>query len=134
MDTLKIVDSNIWIFGEYEPAPEHSMAAGRLQTVIQEGYGINIIIVSETFHILGRLVGAADATRRVKNIIEHPAAHWLPFAAQSAVKALALAYQYGVRINDALLAQQALEQGCPILTDNVKDFQKVKGLDIIPLR
>lgn len=39
-----------------------------------------------------------------------------------------------LRINDALIASQALDAGARVLTDNVKDFKKVKGLKIDPLR
>ena len=48
--------------------------------------------------------------------------------------AIELATQNKIRINDALIAQQALELRASILTDNVKDFRKVKGLKVIPLK
>jgi predicted nucleic acid-binding protein len=48
--------------------------------------------------------------------------------------AVALASAKGLRINDAVLAQHCLEQDMELLTDNVKDFRKVVGLQVAALR
>ena len=84
--------------------------------------------------MLRRLLGLGDAVLRMSHILKHPAATWPEFRSSSVLLALGLASKFGVRINDALITQQALEQKAGVLTDNVKDFRKVKGLKIIPLR
>ncbi len=66
--------------------------------------------------------------------MDGPNAVWVDIADTVARRAIDLAFKADMRINDALIAQQALELGVPVLTDNVKDFKKVKGLKITPLR
>jgi predicted nucleic acid-binding protein len=40
-----------------------------------------------------------------------------------------------IKTNDALIAQHVLDLvDCSIATDNVRDFKKVPGITIIPLR
>lgn len=130
-----IVDSNTWIFAENENAEEHQLATKKIKEVFETGsFGINVVIASEVFHILGRLTNVETASARVTNIIEHPLAQWLEFSNDTVIKAISLSKKEQVRINDALIAQQALELRARILTDNVKDFKKVRSLDIIPLR
>ena len=130
-----IVDSNIWVFAEVESAPEHPATAAKLRDALStDGVGLNVVITSEVFHVLRRLLGLGDAVLRMSHILKHPAATWPEFRSSSVLLALGLASKFGVRINDALITQQALEQKAGVLTDNVKDFRKVKGLKIIPLR
>lgn len=130
-----IIDSNIWIFAEDDTAREHRMAARKVHEVVNStSFGINPVIVSEVFHILSRLLGVVDSGRRVTNIIEHPVAQWLGFSVETAKGAISLAAQSKIRINDALIAQQALDVGAAILTDDVADFKRIKGLKVVPLR
>ena len=130
-----IIDSNVWIFAENENADEHSIAAQKVQTAVKTaGFGIDPIIVSETFHALSRLLGASEAHKRVGHIVEHPVAEWLDYDQDAVLEALTLALRSKLRINDALIAQQGLEKRAPILTDNVRDFRKVRGLKVIALR
>lgn len=130
-----LIDSNIWVFAENINADEHDLAARKVQEAVDSiSYGINAVIVSEVFHALSRFLGAEDAGRRTRNIIEHPTAQWIEFSASVVKESLDLAVQKNIRINDALIAQQALGMKAPVLTDNVKDFRKVKGLKVMKLR
>ena len=49
-------------------------------------------------------------------------------------KAICTSCDKEVRINDAIIGIQALCNADGILTDNTKDFKKIDGLNIIPLR
>ena len=130
-----IVDSNVWIFAEDDNAAEHAMAARKIQEMlVSETFGINPVIVSEVYHMFSRLLGVEDARRRTGTILNHFAADWLDFSIAVAREAVELAACQQLTINDALIAQQALAVGAPVLTDNVRDFRKVKGLKVIPLR
>ena len=130
-----IVDSNIWVFAEVQSAPEHTAAAAKLRDALTtDGVGLNVVITSEVFHVLRRLLGSSKAAVRMSHILRHPAVNWLEFGPSSVLFALGLASKFEVRINDALIAQQALEHKAEVLTDNVKDFRKVKAVKIIPLR
>lgn len=135
MDAMIVVDSNVWIFAENETAAEHKIAAKALQKIVgTASLGMNVVIVSEVFHALSRLLGTTDANRRVTNIVEHPSVQWLDFSVPIAKKAMTLSTQTKMRINDALIASQALENKAKVLTDDVKDFRKVKRLRVLPLR
>ena len=130
-----IIDSNIWIFSENTNVAEHEAAARKVkETIDSDTFGINTIIASEAYHILSKYIGSKDAGHRITDILEHPLSQWLDFTAEMVSDAIKLAYSSSMRINDALIAQQALKLRATVLTDNVRDFKKVKGLEIIPLR
>lgn len=130
-----IIDSNIWIFGEFASAPEHELALRAYRSAIQtDSVGINAIISSEVFHTLYRLSDAGVAEERIVTIVSNPAIDWLEFSRDMVAQAAALARKAGLRINDALIAVQALSIGAKVLTDNVRDFKKVEGLRVLPLR
>ena len=130
-----IIDSNVWIFAENQTADEHGIAARKVEQVVGTvGFGIDPIIVSEVFHALSRLQGTKEAHTRVVHIVEHPVAQWLDHHRSTVVTAISLATQSKLRINDALIAQQALENRAAVLTDDVRDFKRVRGLKVIGLR
>ena len=129
-----VVDSNVWIFAEDASSDRHGIAAAALKrTVESDEIGLTPIIVSEVFHSLSRIAGPGVARQRVMDILEDPSCAWLSLTAQTAKAAMILAEKSSVKINDALIAQQAIEIKASVLTDNVKDFRKVRGLKVIPL-
>lgn len=130
-----IVDSNIWIFSENVNSEEYEIAAQKLKDIFaKDSFGVNVIITSEVFHTLSRISSSTEASLRIINILEHPLAQWLDFSPEVAIDAIRLSKESKIRINDALIAQQALTMKAAVLTDNLKDFEKVKGLKVIPLR
>ncbi len=130
-----IVDSNVFIFGEVGNAPENKAAIAKIRDVLMQGeIGINAIIVSEVFHKLQVFFGRAEAEARVSRIVSDPDVRFGQFSAETALRAMKLARDFQMRINDAMIAQQAMETGSAVLTDNVKDFGKIKALKIIVLR
>lgn len=130
-----IVDSNVWIFAEVKDAPEHPHAVRGIQSLLGKGdIGTNVVILSEVFHKISVLFGPTLASERVCTALLHPSVQWLDFGRNIAAPATRLAQETGIRINDALIAQQALEYKAPLLTDNVKDFKRVRGLKVIALR
>lgn len=130
-----IVDSNIWIFSENANSDEYEIATQKLKEIFaNDSFGINVIITSEVFHILSKVLSTEEATLRITNVLEHPLAQWLDFSSEVAIDAIRLSKESRIRINDALIAQQALTMKAAVLTDNLKDFEKVKGLKVIPLR
>ncbi|CAG0993789.1 MAG: hypothetical protein MPEBLZ_01996 [Candidatus Methanoperedens nitroreducens] len=50
------------------------------------------------------------------------------------LKALELSYYSNTRINDAIIAQNAIDLDVEVFTDNIKDFRNISNLKIIPLR
>ena len=133
-DDTAIIDSNIWIFAENETAEECIRAKNALIKYASGSFQINAIVVAETFHILSKLIGKAEARTRAMHLAGNPRAAWLEITDSLVRGAINLSFEENIRINDAIIAQQALELGVPVLTDNLKDFKKVRGLKIIPLR
>lgn len=130
-----IPDSNIWIFAENAHADEHELATQRLKQLLNSTtFGINAVITSEVYHKLSKLIGPDEASARTINILEHPSAEWLEFSSNIAINAVKLARERKIRINDAIIAQQALALKATVLTDDIKDFKKVDNLKILPLR
>lgn len=129
-----VIDSNVWIFAEDASTDEHRRAASRVEEAIRSGeFGINPIIASEVFHRLSHVFGASVARARLTDIVEHPAARWLVVSVDVVKRAMLLAERAKLRINDAVIAQQATEAQASVLTNDLKDFRKVKGLKVIPL-
>lgn len=131
---MVLVDSNVWIFAENENASEHVNARAVLEEHINEEFHLNVITISESVHILSKLIGKEEARKRALRIVDNPHTTWLELTDSIMKKALDLSFNTNIRINDALIAQQALEFNLPVLTDNIRDFRKVHGLKIIPLR
>lgn len=131
---LIILDSNIWIFGEIYDSPEHSLAIKSYETALKQGpIGINAIVLSEVFHKLSRLFDIDIAYARVSNILQNPSLEWLEIDRNTALNAIKLAKAYSLRINDALIAAQAMDYGVRLLTDD-GHFERIKGLETISLR
>ena len=132
---MMIVDSNIFIFSEVESAPENKMAIAKLTDALQSiKLGLNVIIASEVFHILQWYFDRVEAYAKLSKIFSSPNVDFLEFTPDTVIRAAKLARDFQMRINDALIAQQAIETGASILTDNVKDFKKIKSINIISLR
>lgn len=135
MVNLIIIDSNIWLFGEIKDAPEHLIAIDKYkESAEKDEIGINAIIFSEVFHKLYRLYDLETAMERTDKIVRNPSISCLDFSRDTLFKAGKLAQDSRLRINDALIAQQALELDAKVLTDDIRDFRKVKGLEVIALR
>jgi predicted nucleic acid-binding protein len=134
MVPMIIFDSNIWIFGEVSNAPEHQAAVKGYETALKrETIGINAIVVSEVFHKLSRLFDTDTAYLRLSNILQNPSIEWLDLDRTTAANGMRLAKNYGLRINDALIAAQAIDFGAKLFTDD-GDFERIKELEVIPLR
>ena len=133
---MRLVDSNILIFSELEDANEHDLAKNKIKQIPKNvRIMINDIIVSEVFHQLTKPLGIIAAKRRVENILASATVQYFPIEVETVRRALNLAETRTIRINDALIAQHAIDSKADgILTDNVKDFKKISGLKVLPLR
>ncbi len=133
--SMIIVDSNIFIFGETDSAPERNVAIQKYKEAREKGrIGTNVIIISETFHFARKINGYESAAARVASIMNSPFVDFLDLGPDLIMRATKLARDFQLRINDALIAQQAMETGAAVLTDNVKDFNKIRAIKVIPLR
>jgi predicted nucleic acid-binding protein len=129
-----IIDSNIWIFGEIANAPEHDAAVKAYESMVEnDTIATNAIIISEVFHKLSRLFDRDTAYSRVINILQNPSIEWLEIGRDTSISAVRLAKNAQIKINDALIARQALEADAKLFTDD-SDFKKIKGLKILSFR
>lgn len=129
-----LVDANIHLFASIAEYPEHEAAVRRLQEAFDAGMATTPIVLSEVFHQLYRLLGPQDARRRVSAILSSPRITYLGLEPEVFPRAMNLCVRHNLRINDALIAQQALDSRIPVLTDNTRDFRKVAGLDVRAFR
>lgn len=128
------VDSNIWIFLSIENYPEHPIARVKIREIREGGIATNVVVISEVFHKLSVLLDRSQALLRVTKILDSTDVVYIPTDSQTLRKALQLAKDRQVRINDAIIAEQALDVGASVLTDNAKDFRKVPSLKVMLLR
>jgi predicted nucleic acid-binding protein len=129
-----IVDSNIWIFSVISEYPEHPLAVTKLENFSRRGIITNIIIISETYHKLSALLGCEKARFRVNKILDSEFVQFSPLSEETMRKAISLSCEKRLRINDALIAQHCLDMKASVLTDNIRDFKKIRSLRIIGLR
>jgi predicted nucleic acid-binding protein len=129
-----IFDSNVWIFSEIINCPEHEAAVRGYRSFLEKDtIAINAIIASEVFHKLSKLFNSNLAYDRVNNILHNPSIEWLDLTRSTSIRAINMANKIKIRINDALIAEQALEFGSRLFTDD-RGFKKVEGLEIVALR
>lgn len=130
-----IIDSNVWIFSQVDAYPENESAKLLVQNALTSGVAFtNDIIISETFHKLSRLIGQSKAKTTAQIMLNSDRLFYIPIEKDTLESALELCSKYAMRINDALIAQQCIENKMPILTDNVKDFKKIPVLKIRAFR
>jgi len=129
------IDSNIWIYANIAEAPENNLAIEKIKEAEKSWIVVNDIIISEVFHKLSILLKSKkDARLRVEKIFDSSYVMFLPIEKSTLKDSFRIAESCDMRINDAIIAAQCLENYTNILTDNRKDFSKIDGLEIIPLR
>jgi predicted nucleic acid-binding protein len=130
-----IIDSNIWIFAEIENYPENKIAREKIRQILNSSSAmVNAIIISEVYHKLSLLVGVDRARKRTMNILNNSKVLFASLEKETTAKAVSLAENKHLRINDAIIAQQSIEENQEILTDNIRDFARIGSLKIVPLR
>lgn len=130
------VDSNILIFAELDEYPEHKLAVNKIDEISHNNtLAVNNVIISEVFHKLSALLNRREAKKKVEGILESSHIKYITIEKSTVKSALDLPEKYNIRINDALIAQHVFDAKCDgILTDNVKDFKRIRGLNVINLR
>ncbi len=131
-----LVDSNIFIFANIKEYPEHDMAKARIRQLIDDHRLIvNAIIISEVQYKLFRLLDKEESFLRTNKILTSSYVDYEPIGYDTILKASELSFKSNIRINDAIIAQHAIDLNVDgIFTDNVKDFEKILDMKIIPLR
>ena len=134
MVAVTVVDSNVWIFLNLDVAPEHVAAVEQIERHRAGELQLNVIIVSEVLHKLQMLINPDSARLRVNKMLTSDSVVYEPLSRQVIDRAIVLTRKARIRINDALIAAHALESRQAVLTDDIKDFRRVPGLEVIPLR
>jgi len=131
-----LVDSNIFIFANIKEYPEHPLAKAKMKELIKDyKLIVNVIIISEVQYKLFRLLGKEESFRRTNKILTSSYVEYEPTGYDTVLKASELSFKDNIRINDAIIAQHALDLNIDyIFTDNIKDFEKILDLKIVPLR
>ena len=132
-----MIDSNILIFSNVAEMPEHDMARDRLLALINDGhsFAVNTIIVSEVNFKLQKILNGEEAYERTMSLLHSNHIDYYPVDQNTLENAIELNHRQKMRINDAVIAQHCLDMRLDgIFTDNVRDFKRVPGLHIVPLR
>jgi predicted nucleic acid-binding protein len=130
-----LVDSNIFIFANIKEYPEHSVAKAKLKDLVKtHKLLVNTIIISEVHYKLYRLLGEEESFNRTQKILYSKHVNYEQVEQSTILEALELSHNYNIRINDAIIAAHANDLNVSLFTDNVKDFEKISNLEIVPLR
>lgn len=137
MDNIKkiLVDSNIFIFANIKEYPEYLVAKAKIKELIKtHKLLVNTIIISEIQYKLYRLLDQEESHNRTLKILNSRHVEYESITQSTILKALELSYYSNTRINDAIIAQNAIDLDIEVFTDNIKDFRKISNLKLIPLR
>ncbi|NJD78372.1 MAG: PIN domain-containing protein [Candidatus Methanoperedens sp.] len=137
MDNIKkiLVDSNIFIFANIKEYPEYPAAKAKIKELIKtHELLVNTIIISEIQYKLYRLLDQEESHNRTLKILNSKHVGYESITKSTISKALELSLYSNTRINDAIIAQNAIDLDVEVFTDNIKDFRKISNLKIIPLR
>jgi len=137
LDNIKkiLVDSNIFIFANIEEYPEYPLVKAKIKELIKTHYLlVNTIIISEVQYKLYRLLGQEESHNRTLKILNSKYIVYESVSIDTILKALELSYNSNIRINDAIIAQNAMDLNVDVFTDNTEDFKKISNLKIIPFR
>jgi predicted nucleic acid-binding protein len=131
------LDSNVLIFANISDTPEYPIVHSLIHKYVRNGdqFLINSIIVSEVHYKLRKFLGIDESEQRIKKILTSSYVTYLPIEYSTILSAIILSSRMNVMTNDAIIGQHALDVNSEgILTDNYKDFKKIPGLPIIPIR
>ncbi|MFH0968770.1 MAG: PIN domain-containing protein [Methanobacteriota archaeon] len=131
------IDTNILVFANIIEYPEYRLASKKMLDYINNGviFSLNSIVISEVYHILSRILNIQEAYSRTKAILDSPSIFFEPINQETVFQAIGMSSTKMIRINDAIIASQAIGLGCAgIFTDNVKDFKKCDNITVFPLR
>lgn len=128
------VDSNIFIYAEIAEFEEHQKAVSKLDQVKTSLIVIDAVVMSEVHYKLGRLLGWEEAEKRCAGIMRSSFVVYEPLLRETMMRGFKLSKLYGTATNDAIIAQHCIDLGDKLLTDNTKDFKRIKEIEIISLR
>ncbi len=119
----RVFDSNILIYYLNRTLPH----AARVQVDrwITEGAAISIITRIEVLSF----PMTADERQQAEELL----AQFDETPLQEAIvqRTIALRQQHRIRLPDAVIAASALERGVPLVSRNVRDFQRIPGLTLL---
>ncbi|CAG0988878.1 hypothetical protein METP1_02187 [Methanosarcinales archaeon] len=90
---------------------------------------VNTIIISEIQYKLFRLLDQEESYNRTLKILNSKHVGYEFITQSTILKALELSYNSNTRINDAIIAQNAMDLDVEVFTDNIKDFRKISNLN-----
>ncbi len=128
MDNIKkiLVDSNIFIFANIKEYPEYPAAKAKIKELIKtHKLLVNTIIISEIQYKLYRLLDQEESHNRTLKILNSKHVGYESITKGTVSKAIELSLCCNTRINDAIIAQNAIDLDVELLTDNIKDFRKI---------
>jgi len=129
------IDSNIFIFANIKEYPEYETAKEKIEKIVEtDTLAVDSIIVSEVQYKLYRLLGSKEALKRTLKILSSEYVNYIPIEKNTVTGAVNLSYSKNIRINDAIIGRHVLDSNASLLTDNLKDFKKIPGLNLIPLK
>ena len=133
-----VLDSSVLIAAERKLLSARSLGGAILRIHGPVGTSLSVITVTELVHGVYRAKTPAVAQRRrryIEELVSTIPVH--PVTTSTAWLVGEIEGREGAKGNvlppsDLLIAAAALEQGYAILTGNVRHFQRIPGLDVLP--
>lgn len=133
-----MLDTNVFIYANIKTFPEHEPCLKILQEKLKTGelIAVNLIVASEAFHILSRLLSPKEARYRVEGLLESRRTHFLQVTEDAFREAMNASVDKNIGINDAVIGASMKQNKIEtILTTNERDFKRLEWVKIEnPLR
>jgi len=137
-DERKLFDTNILVHAyNISDEKKHRIAHSLVKKAWQEGGGITALQnLMEFFAVITkrvkRPISKSDAEILVNDILNSENWEVIDRDEDIFVKAMGIAKEANISLWDALIAATMIENGVlKIVTDNEKDFHKIKGIEVV---
>ena len=132
--TRALVDTNILVYAALKEQKLHSKAVDRIAEIASRGeMAVSTQNLAEVSRVLLEKVKPAISPADVKRIVfgYSRSSIVLEYSRSTVVNAISTKDKYGIHFFDALLVATMQENGISIIvTENTKDFEKIKWLKV----
>ncbi len=118
-----LIDTNVLIYYLADAIPKEELP--KVEEILRKSFNVSIITKIE---FLGWKGHTPEGFEKSKEFISF--AHVIPLTNEIADVAIELRRKVSIKLPDAVIAATALLHGLTLVTRNVKDFEKVRGLRI----
>jgi predicted nucleic acid-binding protein len=138
MNAELFFDTSIIVYAfDSSEVEKHNIALDLIENAMNEGNGaVSSQVLLELYNVLTRFVSnplpPEDVKRIIKGFADASSWHKLDYSISTALRTVETSARLKTKIWDTLITETMKENGVyAIVTENEKDFKKIKGIKVI---